>query len=279
MSRSNILQFILWFFVIAVLLFIIAPGINDTRTEAFETWEWIADVCGVLIGFISALLVSRLIARSGGRVKKGLLWFIVGMIGMSLSLIMGPIIGHFDIMDPSTGEGVHGSIMLLGMIGLTGAFYWLLRVVEIEEMSAKDYVYFAGAFLFCWLLAIPTFFAERDLGGWVEFWTHLSGFGLVGVATMFTIYWHKLVGGGYKSIVLISSSLLMMGGSYFFSLLNAIARPRGWWTDVQGEIFHHGGMDIGMVLFLLAVLYLNSLEIFAIAEKQPSAPETKPLTP
>ena len=278
MSKTSILQVFLWFFVLVILFFIIAPGIHDTRTEAFETLEWVADVCGVLIGFLSALLVSRLIARSGGRVKRGLVWFIVGMIGMSISLIFGPIILHFETMIESTAEGIHGSIMLVGMIGLVGALYWLFRVIEIKRMSAKEYWYFAGTFFFCWLLAFPTLFAERPFGGWVEFWTHLSGFGLTGVAVMLTVYWHKIVGKGYKSVLLIFVSLVVMGGSYFFSLLNALARSRGWWTEVEGEILHHGTMDIAMVLFLLAILYVSSLKIFVTEEEKGKyIPETKSL--
>ena len=277
MSKTDVLQVFLWFFALVILFFIIAPGIHDTRVEALETLEWVADVCGVLISLLSALLVSRLIARSGGRVKQGLVWFIVGMIGMSISLIFGPIILHFETMIESTAEGIHGSIMLVGMIGLVGALYWLLRVIEIKQMRTKEYWYFVGAFFFCWLLAFPTLFAERPLGGWVEFWTHLSGFGLVGVAIMLTVYWYKMVGRGYKSVLLIFTSLVVMGSSYFFSLLNALARSKGWWTEIQGEILHHGTMDIAIVLFLLAVLYLSSLEIFVAEEKGAYIPETKSL--
>lgn len=277
MSPSSKLQTFLWVFILLILFFIIAPGINDKRVEAFETLEWVADVCGVLIGFLSALLVSHLISRSGGRVKRGMLWFIVGMIGMSISLIFGPIILHFGIMAESTAEGFHGSIMLIGMVGLTGAFYWLLRVIEIKQMSTKDYWYFVGAFFFCWLIAVPTLFAERPLGGWVEFWTHLSGFGLVGVAIMLTIYWYKMIGTGYKSTIFIFPSLVVMGSAYFFSLLNAIARSKGWWTEVQGEILHHGTMDIAMVLFLMTILYLSGLAIFTADEKGKYVPETKSL--
>lgn len=244
--------------VFILLLAVIYQTSMDTRKSIYDYTKWGADSLGLLVGYTGLFIGSELFLLSGGKMRKGLLWFDIGMFIMGSSFFFGPILNHYHLIKPDMVEAFHGIGMLGGMIGYVIAFGQFTSIAVMDR-PRRYYAEIAVGALFM-LLFIPTMLATRTLGNVIKYWTELAGFGLGGAMIPMAIYALKHVGGAYRrALTWLFVSAIAMVASYPFG---PISQPNPLWTGPQGGTFHHGIMAIAISLFLVTAVLLSRLQIY-----------------
>lgn len=256
-KQSTIVSWLAVFIILALVLY---PTAFDKRPNLFEYTKWAADSSGLLLGYAALLFGFSLLKASGGKMKKGLAWFSLGMFIMGSSFFFGPIINHYKIIDKDLVEAIHGVGMLGGMLGWLMAHYWFLSVVETDTMTPKQWLAYGLVFLVFIALFFPTMFAARTFGNALKYWTELAGFGIGAVMLVMAIKAYRYIGSGYKTAInwlMLSSAAMVL--AYPFG---PIGQPNHFWTGATGGTFHHGIMAFSILLFLGTVFYFQRMEIF-----------------
>jgi hypothetical protein len=246
----------------AFLLFLVLfPTAWDVRATVFDYTKWGADSLGVMAGYLGLLIGLGLLAVSGGHFRRGLLWFAFGMLAMGSSFFFGPIINHYTLIDKDLVEGIHGIGMFVGMVGYLISMYYFMMIFDSAPMSRRQILYFVITFIIFVLLYIDHAFVTRTTGNTIKYWAELGSFGLSGIMVLMSVLPYRRIASGYRkamNMMLFSSFVMVL--CYPFG---PIGQPTTLWTGAQGGTLHHGIMALSIFLFLLTVLYLRRLDVYA----------------
>lgn len=255
--NKSILMWVIMFVVLAALIY---PTAFDKRADIFAQTKWGADTLGLVFSYTALWVGITLARRSGGMMQRGLWWFNIGMLIMGSSFWFGPILNHYKLVNPDSVEGIHGVLMLGGMIGYLVAIYWLLRIGALNPLASKKVIFYLLAFFTLVGLYYSTMFVVRTPGNNIKYWAELSSFGIAGIMVVMAIFSLSVLGGSFRrAFGLLLLSNIIMATSYPFG---PISQPNHLWTGAQGGTLHHGIMAVSVLVFLATVLYFKKLQVY-----------------
>lgn len=245
---------------ILVLGFLLYPTAFDARADMYEFAGWAADSFGLIVGYAACIFGLSLLPISGGQMRRGLYWFVVGTFATELAFLVGPLLSHYHLFARDVIGTVHDLGMLGGMVAYLLAVYWLLTIVKLRTFSAKHLWFPVLAFLVSAALFYPAMFLARTQGDTFNHWISVVGFG-IGV-TMFVMILreYRHIGPGYrKAITMMCISTVFMTLSY---PAGVFLQPHAH-GSIHTGVFHHGFMAIAVGCFLATIFYLKRLEIYS----------------
>lgn len=246
--------------VSALALFLL-PSSFDPRPTLYDNARWIADSLCILVGYVAFILGLSLLPVSGGQMRRGLYWFVMGTFIMGTSCLFGPLINHYHIFGAEFVKASHGLGMIGGMIGFLLATYLFLTIVGSKTFSKRFFLFCFLVFVTSLALFYPTMFAERSIGSDINYWTDLFSFGIGMVMLTMIIRSFRRIGPGYRKVM-----IMMFVSTIFMTLTfpaGIISQPNSFWNATQGGVFHHGFMVFSVTFFLITVFYLKRLEIYS----------------
>ena len=247
-----------------VLVIVSFPAVFLAQTVGVESVRATTDALALLIGYAAVALLWGTVRLSGGRMRRALLWLVVGMSALAGSFLLGPVLQYYNLVGWEVMMVVRALLMLVAVSGVGLFSYWFYTIIAPPVVRWESLWLYVVAMLAASLVFISQIFHDRSFSESVIFTVLGISLLVIAGATAAAVRACMMTGSGYYRFLVVYLAALI---SFLCALIiSPLATPNALVTAIQGSVAYQVALVLVATCFLVAVLHIRRLEIFAPAQ-------------